>query len=234
MATGHAKIRHKDLKEPDEFIAFLTQARKFVERNTQRILVAAGVAAAAGLIALGVHYYQAHRDELVSRQFYEAFTDLQKKDFQGAERGFQKLAEDEPSRPLGKLARLYLASAYLAQHNLLKARDALIGYLAEAHDASFSSAALMELASVYEELGQYKDAQGSYRQAMSIEGPAAIDAELGAARMMEMQGDKAGAAKAYETFIAMHPYAQQRHEVIEALAQLGVGPSAGPTTGALR
>ena len=233
MATGHAKIRHKDLKEPDEFIAFLTSAQKFAQQNLQRILTAAGVVAAAGLIALGVHYYQAHRGDALARQFYQAFSDLQKKDYQRAEQGFQKLTEDEPSLPLGKMARLYLASAYLAQHDLLKAREALIGYLAEAHDPSFSSAALIELASVYEELGQYKEAQGSYQQAMSIGGPAAMDAELGAARMMEKQGDKAGAVKAYETFIEMHPYAQQRREVVEALAQLGVSTS-GTAAGVLR
>lgn len=233
MATGHAKIRYKDLKQPDEFIAFLTRSQKFAQQNLQRILIAAGVVAAAGLIALAVHYYQKHRDEAVARQFYEAFSDLQKKDYARAEQGLLRLAEDEPSLPLGKLARLYLASAYLAQHNLLKARDALVGYLGEAHDPSFSSAALMELASVYEQLGQYKEAQGSYRQAMSIGGPAAIDAELGAARMIEKQGDKAGAVKAYETFIEMHPYAQQRREVVEALAQLGVSTT-GTTAGVLR
>jgi predicted negative regulator of RcsB-dependent stress response len=225
MATGHVKIRHKDLKEPDEFIAFLTSAQKFAQQNLQRILTAAGVVAAAGLIALGVHYYQAHRDDAAARQFYEALSDLQKKDYRRAEQGFQKLAEDERSLPLGKLARLYLAAADLAQYDLPKARDALVGYLAEAHDPTFSSAALMELASVYEELGQFKEAQGSYRQAMSIGGPAAIDAELGAARMMEKQGDKAGAVKAYETFIEIHPYAQQRREVVEALAQLGISTS---------
>ena len=225
MATGHVKIRHKDLKEPDEFIAFLTSAQKFAQQNLQRILTAAGVVAAAGLIALGVDYYQAHRDDAAARQFYEALSDLQKKDYRRAEQGFQKLAEDERSLPLGKLARLYLAAADLAQYDLPKARDALVGYLAEAHDPTFSSAALMELASVYEELGQFKEAQGSYRQAMSIGGPAAIDAELGAARMMEKQGDKAGAVKAYETFIEIHPYAQQRREVVEALAQLGISTS---------
>jgi len=232
MATAHRKIHRKDLKEPDEFISFLTQAREFVQQNTQRIVLAAGVIVAAGLIAMAVHYYQAHRDDVAATKFYEAFNDLQKKDYQGAEKGFAQLAEDEPSRALGKMARLYLASAYLGQSDLLKARDALVGYLAQAHDASFSSAALMELAGVYEELGRYKEAEGSYRQAMSIEGPAAIEAELGAARMMEKQGDRTGAAKAYEAFIELHPYAQQRGDVIEALARLGVSVATGPTAGA--
>jgi predicted negative regulator of RcsB-dependent stress response len=232
MATAHRKIHRKDLKEPDEFISFLTQAREFVQQNTQRMVVAAGVMVAAVLIAVGVDYYQAHRDDLAARQFYEAFNDLQKKDYKAAEQGFAQLAEGEPSRPLGKIARLYLASAYLGQNDLRKAREALVGYLAQAHDASFSSAALMELAGVYEELGQYKEALGTYRQAMSIEGPAAIDAELGAARMIEKQGDRTGAAKAYEAFIEMHPYAQQRGDVIEALARLGVSAAARPTVGA--
>lgn len=225
--THHKKISRKELKQPDEFFTFLEQSRAFILGNLQQVITSAAVVLAAALIAIGIYTYERHRDAVAGDRFYRAMTELTQKNYKQAESDFEKLAEDEPGRRVGQLARFYLASAYLEDGKPEHARDALIAFLASSHDPAFTNLALNELGVVYENLGDLKKAQGAYSQAASVAGPMSTDAQLAAARMMLKQGNQAQAIKVYQDFLQEHPFAQERATVAEALAQLGAPASPG-------
>ena len=170
---------------------------------------------------VGVYYYERHRDNIASARFYGAITALNAGQNKPAETQFKQLADEEPGRRLGRLARFYMSSAYLADGDLPDARDALVAFVAEERDPLFRSLALTNLAVVYERMADWKKAAGAYQQAAADPGPEQARAELGVARMLAKSGDKQGAIAAYRGFLAAHPFAQQRQDVMESLALLG-------------
>ncbi len=221
-SSSQHKLSRKELKQPDEFESLLDNIGRFVLENLQQVLVSLGVVAAVGAIAVGVYYYEAHRDALAGEQFYAALDQLKSKNYKDAEAGFSKLADQEPSRQLGKLSRFYLANAYLAGNNLPQARDTFAQFITEDHDPLYMNLALTNLGVVYERMGDYKKAASAYGQAASVPGPEQIRAEISVARVLVKSGDKQSAIAAYRSFLAAHPYAQQRQDVQESLAALGV------------
>ncbi|HYL57708.1 MAG TPA: tetratricopeptide repeat protein, partial [Candidatus Acidoferrales bacterium] len=118
--------------------------------------------------------------------------------------------------------------AYLADNDPAKARDSLVQFLEEEHDPMFSSLAWTNLGVVYESMGDWSKAAGAYRNGATAPGPEQVRAELGMARMLAKAGDKQGAVAAYRGFLAAHPYAQQRQDVVESLALLGAPAEEGP------
>lgn len=219
--THRRKITQKELRAPDDFTTLVDSARDFLFGNLTQVLISTAVVVAAGAIAIGVYYYERHRDSLASARFYDAITALNAGQNKPAETQFKQLADEEPGRRLGRLARFYLASAYLADGDLADARDALVAFLAEERDPTFRSLALTNLAVVYERMSDWKKAAGAYQQAAADPGPEQVRAELGVARMLARSGDKGGAIAAYRGFLAAHPFAQQRQDVLESLALLG-------------
>jgi predicted negative regulator of RcsB-dependent stress response len=226
--THRRKITQKELKAPDEFTSLVDSSRDFLVNNLTQVLVSAGIVVAVAAIVVVVYYYERHQDNLASAQFYSAITALNAGHNKEAEAQFKKLADEEPGRRLGRLARFYLASAYLGDNDLPKARDALIAFLAEEHDPTFTSLALTDLAVVYERMADWRKAAGAYQQAANVPGPEQVRAELGVARMLAKSGDKNQAIAAYRGFLAAHPFAAQRQDVIESLALLGA-PAAPPS-----
>jgi predicted negative regulator of RcsB-dependent stress response len=226
--THRRKITQKELKAPDEFTTLIDSARDFLVNNLTQVLVSAGIVVAVAVIVVGVYYYERHQDNLASAQFYSAITALNAGKNKDAEAQFKKLADEEPGRRLGRLARFYMASAYLGDNDLPKARDELVVFLAEEHDPNFTSLALTDLAVVYERMADWRKAAGAYQQAASVSGPEQVRAELGVARMLAKSGDKPQAIAAYRNFLAAHPFAAQRQDVIESLALLGA-PAEAPS-----
>src|SRR5208283_369579 len=155
-------------------------------------------------LAVGLYYYEIHRDNMAGDRFYSAISELNQKNYQQAEADFEKLAQDEPGREVGKLARFYLGSAYFQQGQLEKARDALVAYMPDAKDNLFASMAYADLGVIYEKMGDLKKAQGAYAQAAAIPGPEQTRAELQVARMLARQGDKADAINAYRRVLTAH------------------------------
>jgi predicted negative regulator of RcsB-dependent stress response len=233
MATHphHKKISRKELKQPDEFQSFVSNAQEFLLHNLQQVIVSASIVLAVGALAVGIYYYEIHRDNIAGDRFYTAIAELNQKNYPQAAADFEKLANDEPGREVGKLARFYLATAYLQQGQLDKARESLIAYVPDAKDDLFASMAYQDLGVIYEKSGDFRKAQGAYSQAAAIAGPEQSRAELQVARMLLKQGDKAGAIDAYQRFLTAHPFSQDRQTVVEALADLGATPITG--TGAM-
>ncbi len=224
--AAHRKLRRKDLKEPDEFLSFFYDAQEFITTNLTQIVLSAAVVLGVALIVIGVYYYERHRDHLAAAQFYEGFQALQAKQYKVAETDFSALSDSEQGRELGRLARFYLATSYLGENDLPRARDALVAYLADAHDAAFEGLALTDLGVVYEQMGDLKKAEGAYRQAAGSGSEPNVGAELGIARTEQRLGDNKSAIESYRNFLGEHPFVPERQEVIEALAALGAEPPA--------
>jgi tetratricopeptide (TPR) repeat protein len=223
-STQRRKITQKELKQPDEFESLLDSIGTFFLENLQQVLISLGIVAAVGAMVIGVYYYEGHRDEVAGEEFYSALSQLKSGQYHDAAAGFAKLADEEPSRRLGRLSRFYLANAYLAENDLPKASGAFAQFITEEHDPLYTNLALTNLGVVYEEMGDYRKAAGAYGQAASVPGPEQERAELNVARMLAKVGDKQSAIAAYRGFLAAHPYAQQRQDVLEALADLGAAP----------
>jgi predicted negative regulator of RcsB-dependent stress response len=228
--THRRKITQKELKQPDEFTTLFESAQNFILGNLTQVFVSAGIVLAIGAIVIAVYYYEQHRDAVASTQFYTALTQLKAGQYKPAEAQFQKLADEEPGRRLGRLARFYSASAYIGDGDLPKARETLVAFLAEERDPLFTSLALTNLAVVYERMSDWKKAGGAYRQAAGIDGPEQKRSQLGVARMLAKMGDQQGAIAAYRGFLMAHPYAQQRDDVLASLALLGAPAVPPPPT----
>jgi tetratricopeptide (TPR) repeat protein len=222
----HYKISRKDLKRPDEFQTFVESAQEFLLANLRQLIISAVVVVASAGIVLGVYMYERRRDRITGDQFYAGLGALNAKQYKSAEEQFTKLAQTESGRRLGKLAGFYLGVAYLGDNDLAHARDALVAFVADEHDATFANLALTNLGVIYERMGEYAKAAGAYQQAASLGGPEQVRAQLGFARMLANEGQSDAAVAVYRAFLAAHPFAQQRQEVVESLAMLGASPSA--------
>jgi|SRR5208282_1390478 len=227
-STHRRKITQKELKAPDELTTLVDSARDFLVKNLTQVLISTAVVVIVGAIVIGVYYYERHRDNIASARFYSAITALNAGQNKLAETQFKQLVDEEPGRRLGRLARFYMASAYLADGDLAGARDSLVAFLAAERDPLFRSLALTNLAVVYERMANWKKAAGAYQQAAADPGPEQARAELDVARMLAKSGDKEGAIAAYRGFLAAHPFAQQRQEAMESLALLGAPAELAP------
>jgi tetratricopeptide (TPR) repeat protein len=225
--THHKRLNRKELKQPDEFQSFVANAQQFLLHNIVQVVVSGSIVLAAGALAIGIYYYEVHRDTIAGDRFYTAIGELNQKNYKPAEADFEKLAADEPGREVGKLGRFYLGSAYFQEGQLEKARDALVAYVPDAKDDLFASMAYDDLGVIYEKMGDLPKAQGAYSQAAAIVGPEQTRAQLQVARLMAAQGDKVGAITAYQNFLMANPFSQDRQIVIEALANLGAVPPPG-------
>jgi tetratricopeptide (TPR) repeat protein len=221
---SHRKVSRKALKQPDEFVSTLDWIGDLAARNLARIIIGAVALITAMVIVFVVSFYSQYRQRIVSEQFYRAINALSDKDYKTAEEGFSVLAQNDSGRPLGHLARFYLATTYLAQNQTAKARDALRNYLAEGGSRLFQQMALTQLGAVDEDLGDYHDAHAAYVKAAQLNGSEKARAQVGAARTLALIGDRKGAIDAYQQFLRENPFAQQQAEVIEALAQMGAPP----------
>jgi hypothetical protein len=98
--THRRKVTQKQLREPDEFTTLVDSARDFLLSNLTQVLTSAAVVVVAGAIAVGVYYYERHRDNLASARFYGAITALNGGQNKLAETQFKQLADEEPGRRL--------------------------------------------------------------------------------------------------------------------------------------
>jgi predicted negative regulator of RcsB-dependent stress response len=229
----HYKITRKELKRPDEFTSFFETAQEFFFANLRQVIISAVVVVAAVSVVAGVYFYERREDRIAGDQFYSALTALNAKQYKSAQEQFTQLAASQSGRRVGKLARFYLGCAYLGENDLEHARQSLVAFVSEEHDATFANLALTNLGVIYERIGDYGKAAGAYQQASSLAGPEQVRAQIGVGRMLAKQGQKEAAVSVYRAFLAAHPFAPQRQEVVESLAMLGASPLPKPASGNL-
>jgi predicted negative regulator of RcsB-dependent stress response len=217
---SHRKVSRKALRQPDEFITTFDWISDWAEHNLTRVIIGAAVLVVVTAIAFLFSFYSQNRQRIASERFYQAITALNDKDYQLAAKGFSTLAEKESGSTLGHLARFYLANTYLALNQPSKASEALRDYLSYNGNPLFRQMALTQLGVANEDLGDYRDAHSAYLEAAQLNGPEKARAQISAARILARLGDRKGAVAAYQQFLRENPFAQQRAEVVEALAQM--------------
>jgi predicted negative regulator of RcsB-dependent stress response len=222
--TSHRHVSRKTLRQPDEFVNTVDLIGDWTARNLTRVIIIAVVLVAAIAVALVVSSYSQHRQRLVSEQFYGAINALSDKDYRTAEKSFSNLVRYDSGTTLGHLAEFYLATTYLAQNQSSRARETLQMYLTGGGNRFFRQMALIQLGVANENLGDYRDAHVSYTKAAQLNGPERTRAQIGAARTLARLGDRQGAITTYQQFLRENPFAQQRAEVSEALAQMSPQP----------
>jgi predicted negative regulator of RcsB-dependent stress response len=222
--SSHRKVSRKTLKQPDEFLTTFDWIAEFVARNLARVIFGAAAIVAVIAVVSVLSFYLQYRQTIASQHFYRAINALSGKDYKTAEQGFSSLARSDSGRTLGRLARFYLATTYLTQNQTSKARESLRRYLAGRTDRLFRQMALTQLGVAEEDLGDYRGANGAYVEAAQLSGPEKIRAQIGAARTLALIGDRQRAIAAYQRFLEENPFAEQRGEVIEALALMGAPP----------
>ncbi|HTY56914.1 MAG TPA: tetratricopeptide repeat protein [Candidatus Binataceae bacterium] len=229
MATAHRKIRRKELKEKDEFFTVMDWLDHFFWSHLTQVLVSAAMIVAVVVLVLAMVAYGRHKTRIAGEQFYDAFNAYNKRDFAIALQRFTELADNQPDREVGRLARYYMAACYLAKDDLPRAREALILFLSEPGATAFKPLAAWDLAVIYERTNDFKKAEEYYRQAASAPGAQGISAEFAAARMLERQGKSKEAISAYQQLLEQHPMAAEREDAIEALASMGAAVPSSPT-----
>jgi TolA-binding protein len=227
MATTHRpKLRRKDLKQPDEFMSVAATVEEFVELHLRKAIGGLIAVLIVAVAAFAIYQHQVTVHQEAAEQFYEGFSALNSKNYQGAEQKFTALIAAHPSSEPASLARFYLGLTYLATGDLARARQELETYTQGAGPQSMRELALMDLGVVYEQMGEYAKAVETYRQAGDLNGPQSNDARLAVARVMQHEGKRDAAIAAYQDFLKANPYAPQRDTVVQALANLGVSAPA--------
>lgn len=222
--TSHRKVSRKALRQPDEFVSTLDWIGDFLAANLARVIIGAVAIVAVIAVIFVFSFYSQHRQRIASEKFYRAINALSDKDYKTAEQDFSALARNDSGLTLGHLARFYLAATYLAQKQTVKARAALRNYPAAGGNRLFRQMALTQLGVADEDLGDYHGAHAAYAKAAQFNGPEKAGAQIGAARTLVRIGDRQGAIAAYQQFVRDNPFAKERAEVIEALAQMGATP----------
>ncbi len=227
-APSHRRVTRKTLRQPDQFVSAVDRIGDWVASNLTRL--AFGILALVAVIAivLGFSFYAQQRRLTASEHFYKALHALSDKDYRTAEKDFARLASHYSGSKLGRLAKFYLGNTYLADQQPSKARDALRQYLTESNHRLFRQMALVQLAVASEDLGDYAQAHSAYANAASLNGPEKERAEIGVARTLLQLGDRRGAIAAYQRFLRDNPFARERDEATEALAQMGVAAQQPP------
>lgn len=228
MATSHYKINVKDLKQPDEFVTTIDRIGNYLANNLMRVIIGTAVAIVLGAIIFTYFFYRSHVVRATADHFYDALVALNHKDYKTAEEGFESVAHTGSGK-LAHLAPLYAATAYMGDHKPAEARDKLEAFIADSDNHLFKNLAMVQLGVAYEDLGDYKKAHDTYVEAVAVPGPAKVDAQLGAARTLLKQGDKAGAIAAWRKFLVENPFSNERMGIIDTLAGLGVAPTDSPS-----
>jgi predicted negative regulator of RcsB-dependent stress response len=228
MATSHYKINVKDLKQPDEFVTTVDRIGNYLANNLMRVIIGTAIAIVLGAIIFTYFFYRSHMVRATADHFYDALVALNHKDYKTAEDGFDSVAHTGSGK-LAHLASLYAATAYMGDHKPAEARDKLEAFIANSDNHLFKNLAMVQLGVAYEDLGDYKKAHDTYVKAVAIPGPAKTDAQLGAARTLLKQGDKAGAIAAWRKFLVENPFSNERMGIIDTLAHLGVAPTDSPS-----
>ncbi|MFQ5667891.1 MAG: tetratricopeptide repeat protein [Candidatus Binatia bacterium] len=204
------RFRRKDLKRPDEFVnagrAFIAWAQANV-----RLLswIGAGVVllviAAAGFLSMRSARVRQSNDDLS-----HALARLRGGKYSQAAAELGDVAERWQSSAVGRLARLYAATADLKAHK----PDAAAALLQRALHAGgwpsyLKQQALLGLGFALEEEGKFQAAGDRYAEAAAVRGPYRAVAVLGEARCRVQAGQEQVALKLYERFVREFPQAPE-------------------------
>lgn len=233
QATTHTpahgkKLRHKDLKQPDEFISLTTRAIAWAQKNQTTVAIVIGAAIAVVLLAAGIRWYVQSRAEAAARQFYGANELFKREQWDQAQKDFATLASAYGSTPYGTLAKLYAGRAALNASKPADAVPLLTEFVGAAPSPALEQIGRVALARALAETGNASGAREQLDRAILLDGPLAPEARVRLARIEETDGSKEKAIELYKQYLADEPDGAAAAQVRMRLTALGVQPPASP------
>src|SRR6185503_13925456 len=177
----HYKLTRKDLREPDEFQAFTTQAIDWIRENQSAVIGAVSTVVAIAAVILGVGWYSQRQTDAAAVRLQSAQALFDSKKFADAATEFGAVGSEYPRTPAGRLAGLYRGHALAAQPDAAGAAAAYADYLRQE--------ALLGLGRARDASGDARAAGDAYQQASDIPGPFRTQAQLALARLEDAAGN---------------------------------------------
>jgi hypothetical protein len=235
QATTHPqphgkKLRHKDLKQPDEFISLSTRAINWAQHNQKTVAIAVGAAIAVVLLAAGIRWYVQSRAETAARQFYGASELFKREQWDQAQKDFTSLASSYGGTPYGNLAKLYAGRAALNANKPGEAVPFLTEFVAAAPTPAFEQIGRVALARALADTSNTSGAREQLDRAVLLDGPLGPEARVQLARIEEESGSKEKAIELYKQYLTDEPDGAAAAQVRMRLTALGVAPPAAPNT----
>ena len=194
----HYKLTRKDLREPDEFQAFTTQAIEWIRDNQSAVIGAVSTLVAIAAVVLGVGWYTQRQADAAAVRLQSAQTLFDAKKYADAANEFGAVGSEYPRTPSGRLAALYRGHALAAQPDPAGAAAAYADYLADAPPTDYlRQQALLGLARAREATGDPRGATEAYQQAADIAGPFRTPAQVALARLEDAAGNTEKARALY-------------------------------------
>lgn len=229
QATTHSqphgkKLRHKDLKQPDEFISLSNRALAWAQKNQTTVLVAIGIAVLAVLLAAGIRWYVQSRAEAAARQFYGASELFKREQWDQAQKDFVSLASSYGSTPYGILAKLYAGRASLNASKPADAIPPLTEFVGAAPSPALEQIGRVALSRALVETSNVNGAREQLDRAILLDGPLGPEARVRLARLEETDGSKEKAIELYQQYLTDEPDGAAAAQVRVRLTALGVQP----------
>ena len=232
QATTHPqgkKLRHKDLKQPDEFISLSNRVIAWAQKNQTTVLAAVGVAVAVVLVAAGVRWYAQSRAEASARQFYGANELFKREQWDQAQKDFASLASAYGGTPYGNLAKLYAGRAALNASKPGEALPFLTEFVASPPSPAFEQIGRIALARALADTSNVTGAREQLDRAMLLDGPLKPEALIRLARIEESDGSKEKSIELYKQYLTDEPDGSAAPLARARLLALGVQPPAAPS-----
>lgn len=168
---AETKIRHKDLKEPDEFITFAHQALEFLKAREKEVTIAVIAVVAVGAVVFGIRTYRGWQEQRAEASFGAARKDFAARRFDTAANGFVKVTQQWPNTNYGRLALVYLGNSYAELGKNDDAERAFRDALGHVKEPLLRQIAHYNLGLLELKKGDKKAAVADLTTAAQIEGP---------------------------------------------------------------
>lgn len=222
------KLRHKDLKQPDEFISLSGRVVDWARKNALAVQIGIGAAVLLVLTIAGVRWYTQSRDQAAARAFYGASELFKREQWDVAQQDFAKLAGSYGSTPYGTLAKLYAGRAALNAQKPAEAVPPLTEFVAAAPSPALEQIGRLALARALEATSDAAGARTQLDRALALEGPLRPEATMGLAQLEEAAGNKEKAIELYQKYLTDDADGAAASLARMRLVGLGVTPPPSP------
>jgi predicted negative regulator of RcsB-dependent stress response len=216
-----ARLRRKDIKQPDEFVTLSTQALSWA-RAHQQLVIWGGAGLVVILVAVGIiTAYSGARTRDANADLARALTALGAKDYATASTDLIDLAGRWDGTTVAPLAGLLGANAAIDAGDADKALAELTRLQANAARLPpyLQQEVLLAWGNALETKQQWLDAAAKYKEAAAVSGPYTGNAIVGEARTRERGGDADRARELYRQAYDQFPDLPER-DLIAAKVQL--------------
>lgn len=194
-----ARLRRKDIKQPDEFI---TRSRQVVgwARQHQQLMTWGGVGVVVLLAALGIATaYRGARVRDANADLSRALIKLSANDYAGASNELLELSARWDGTDVASVAALFGANAAISAGNPDRAITELVRLQGNAAQLEpyLQQQVLVAWGAALERKQQWLEAAAKYKDATALSGPYTADAVLGEARARERGGETERARELY-------------------------------------